>query len=94
MAKKAKETADIDAKFDKLANDGEEVLQSEEQEDSNSPMYRVMADNKIPVSKKTGTLWKSRKQSHIRRLNRVVRLHGGMKLISITETTTSQRMIL
>ena len=63
MAKKAKEVSELDNKMDKLVNDGEEVIRDEEENNDNSPMYRVMADNKIPVSKKTGTLWKSRKQS-------------------------------
>lgn len=68
MAKKAKETADLDNKIDKLVNDGEEIDRDEVEENDNSPMYRVMPDSKIPVSKKMGTLWKSRKQASMSKL--------------------------
>ena len=61
MAKK-EDTKELDQKLNKLVNDGEDVP-LEEVENENEPMYRMMAEEKIPVSKKLGPLWKSRKQA-------------------------------
>lgn len=58
----AQEKSELDSKLNKLVNDGEEVEETVE-EDASAPMYRVMTEEKIAVSKKTGTLWKSRKQA-------------------------------
>lgn len=41
-----------------LANDGIEV---EQEKEDNTPLYRVLGDTKIPVSKKMGLLWQSRR---------------------------------
>jgi len=61
MAKKDN-TKEVDDKLAVLANDGEPVP-VEEAEDESAPMYRMMADDKIPVSKKLGPLWSSRKKA-------------------------------
>ena len=61
MAKK-ENTKEVEDKLNVLANDGDPVP-VEEAEDESAPMYRMMADDKIAVSKKMGPLWKSRKQS-------------------------------
>lgn len=49
-------------KLDKLANDGEDTG-SYPVEEKYEPTYRMMAAQKIAVSKKTGPLWKSRKKA-------------------------------
>ena len=52
----------VKTKLNSLANDkpiGEDGIV----EESYVPVYRVMTENKIPVSKKTGQLWKSRKSA-------------------------------
>lgn len=61
MAKKS-DTKELDQKLDTLANDGV-PNPVEDVEDDTAPMYRMMADDRIPISKKQGPLWKSRYQA-------------------------------
>lgn len=76
MAKASRKTApkeesygeEIDTKLDKLANDGVAPEKKDEDELDNAPLYRVLPENKIPVSKKLGKLWKSRKQAGLTKM--------------------------
>jgi hypothetical protein len=70
MAKQPKQP--FDKQLEKLTADSDDMsltppstLGEEEEEDSGGeePLYRMMANNRIPVSKKTGLLWKSRRNA-------------------------------
>jgi len=66
MAKQP-DTKELDQKINKLVNDGVDVP-VEEAENENEPMYRMMAEDRIAVSKKLGPLWKSRKKASLAKL--------------------------
>lgn len=54
---------DIEAQIDKFVDDTDEPNKKQSDEPAYEPMYRMLSNNRIPISKKQGDVWKSRFKS-------------------------------